>query len=322
MRPPVQLRNSISLKLKWPASSLWFGWGMALTSTFAFSVATPIARAAITGGIDPTSLLMSRLIISSLLLGGSIALLAPRQLSIRRRGFFICSAAGLSNGIGMLTYFWALTWIDSSIASMIFSISPLAVLGLLALRGERFSRRHFVRLGLGLAGIYLLIGLDSGPTGGIAWQGIGLVFITIICFAIHLSLIQWFLQDYDARPVTFYVVLVMSLVSVGVWLIQGGEWQDPGWQGWLAIGVLALVSTYLARLALFIGVQKLGGGQVALLAPLETLLTVCWSVLFLHERLTFWQWLGGSLILLSALLAVKRLNRARWRPRWRVWSRP
>jgi drug/metabolite transporter (DMT)-like permease len=140
--------------------------------------------------------------------------------------------------------------------------------------------------------------------------------------AIHLSLIQWFLQDYDARSVTLYVVMYMTLVAVGFWFAQDTAWQDPGWSGWLVIGILAFVSTYLARLTLFVGVRLLGSGQIALLAPLETLLTVLWSVLFLHERLTFWQWVGGVLVLISALLAVKRLNRARWRPRWRIWSRP
>jgi drug/metabolite transporter (DMT)-like permease len=295
---------------------------MAIISTFAFSIATPIARAAINGGINPTTLLMSRLLISALLLGGSIALISRRHLAIDRRGLLICLTAGFSNGIGMLSYFWALSRIDGSIASMIFSISPLAVLGLLALRGERFTRRHFIRVGLGIGGVYLLIGPGGEAAGNVDSLGVILVFITIICFAIHLSLIQWFLQSYDARPVTFYVVVTMALISLGFWFAQGESWRDPGWSGWLAIGVLAVVSTYLARLTLFSGIQQLGSGQIALLAPLETLLTVLWSVLFLHEWLATWQWLGGALVLTSALLAIQRLNRARWPPRWRLWSRP
>jgi drug/metabolite transporter (DMT)-like permease len=42
---------------------------------------------------------------------------------------------------------------------------------------------------------------------------------------------------------------------------------------------------------------------------LETLLTVIWSTLFLHERLTPLQWVGGALIMVSALLAIQRLGR-------------
>jgi len=301
--------------------SLWFGWSMALGSTLAFSIAPAVTKGAITGGMNPTTLLAVRLVISTLLLGGSIMLVTPGKLAVDRRGLLICGIAGLSNGVGMLAFFWALTRLEASITSMLFSLSPLAVLVLLALRGERFSYRHVVRLGLGLGGVYLLIGPGSSSAGGPDWVGIGLVLITIITFAIHLALIQWFLQGYQAQTVTFYVVGTMTVVAVGFWLTQGAEWHNPGLSGWLAIGILAVVSTYLARLWLFAAVRSLGSGQMALLLPLETFLAVLWSMLFLDERLAIWQWLGGLLILLSAVLAIHRLRLSRWRPRWRVWAR-
>jgi drug/metabolite transporter (DMT)-like permease len=193
----------------------------------------------------------------------------------------------------------------------------LVTLAFLAARGERFTRRHYFRLALGLVGVYLLI----GPAGRVDWLGVLLVLVTVCAFALHLTLIQWYLQPYNARTITFYVVAIMTVVNSGLWLAQGGEWRDVGFSGWFIIAVLALVSTYLARLAMFEGVRRLGGSQVALLLPLETLLAVIWSVMFLGERLNFWEWVGGGLILLSALLAIQRLNLARWRPRWRVWSR-
>jgi drug/metabolite transporter (DMT)-like permease len=68
-------------------------------------------------------------------------------------------------------------------------------------------------------------------------------------------------------------------------------------------------------------INRIGSGQMALLTPLETLLTVTWSMLFLDERLTTIQWVGGGLILASALLAIQRLGRAQWPPRWRLWTR-
>jgi drug/metabolite transporter (DMT)-like permease len=52
----------------------------------------------------------------------------------------------------------------------------------------------------------------------------------------------------------------------------------------------------------------IGSGQLALLGPLETMLSVIWAVLFLHERLSLWQFAGGALILLSAALAVQRFG--------------
>lgn len=318
----TRFRNTVVQSAERSKGSLWSGWGMALASTLAFSIAPPISKGAISAGLDPTTLVMVRLVITTFLLGGTIMLTAAERLRIDRRGLLVCGTAGLCNGLGMVCFFWALSRLEASIASMILSLSPLAVLGLLALRGERFTHRHLVRLALGLVGVYLLIGPGSAVRGGVDWIGVGLVFVTISVVAIHLVLIQWFLQGYDARTVTLYTVAMMSLVSVSFWLSQGAEWREPGWSGWLFILILAVVSTYLARLALFAGVRHLGSGQMALLLPLETLLTVTWSVLFLQEWLTLWQWIGGSLILLSALLAVRRLRWTRKRTRWRVWWRP
>ena len=113
----------------------------------------------------------------------------------------------------------------------------------------------------------------------------------------------------------------MALVVTLWWWFQGGIWQAPGLRGWVAIGSLALVSTYLARFALVAAVARIGGSQMAMLAPVETLFTVTWSMLFLGERLSPLQWVGGALILTSALLAIQRLDRSHWRPRWLTWIR-
>ena len=74
---------------------------------------------------------------------------------------------------------------------------------------------------------------------------------------------------------------------------------------------LAVISSYLARLTYLAGVGRVGSGRLALLGPVETMLGVIWSILFLHERLSPMQFVGGALILASALLAVQRLGRVR-----------
>ena len=295
----------------------WAGWVMALSASAAFSTAPPVARAVIEAGMNPTALLVGRMLLATTLLGLTIAITSPRQLRTDLRCIEVAGAAGAVNAIGMICFFWALSRLEASMTSMLISTSPLVVLSLLALRGEKITYRHAVRLVLALSGVYLLI----GPGGQVDLAGVALVLVATCAFACQLVLIQWFLLDYDARTVTFYVLMAMSVCIAGWWMVQGASWQDPGLGGWLSIIALAVVSTYLARLLLFNAVSRIGGGQMSLLQPVETLLTIIWSMLFLHERLTPLQWAGGALILISATLAIKRLGRARWRPRWRVWAR-
>jgi drug/metabolite transporter (DMT)-like permease len=287
----------------------WLGWTMALLATLAFSVVPPVGKAAIAQGVDSTTLVMLRLTIASVLLGGTMAITAPQRLRIGRRSLWVCVASGLANGVGMLMFFFALTRIHASVSSMIFSLNPLLTLALLALWGERFTYRNAIRLALGVAGVYLLI----VPGGHVDWIGVLLAFGAVITAPIQVLSMQWYLQDADPMAVTFYTVATMALVAAGGWLLQGVGWHTPVWQGWLLIGTLAVVSTYLSRLAMFVAVREIGGGQFSLLAPLEMLLTVIWSVLFLQERLSAWQWAGGGLILVSAVLAAQRWLRVRWK---------
>jgi drug/metabolite transporter (DMT)-like permease len=210
----------------------------------------------------------------------------------------------------MVTFFASLAYLDASVASMIFSISPLCLLVLLALRGEHFTYRNLVRLALGLGGVYLLI----GPGGQVSPLGALLAFGAVITVPIQIMLIQWYLQDEDPWSVTLCMVVTMGVVGGAWWAAQGLPWRAVPPAVWLLLGVLVVVSTYLARLGMFAAIRAIGGGQFGLLAPLETMLTVMWSVLFLGERLTPIQWLGSALILTSALLALRRLRRVRWKP--------
>jgi drug/metabolite transporter (DMT)-like permease len=299
------------------ATRNWTGWGLAFLASLFFSFAVPIARGVITGGLDATTLVMIRLVLATTLTAITTLLMDYRLIRIERRGLGIALVAGTFNGLGMMLMFWALARVDASMASMMLSLLPLMVLSLLALRGERFTHRHTVRLALGLAGVYFLI----GPSGRTDVIGIGLLIIAIFCFAIHMSLLQWYLRAYDARAVTLYVSTAMATVVSLTWLAQGAQWDSPDARGWLLILFLVVVSTYLSRLFMVSAINRIGSGQMALLTPVETLLTIIWSMLFLGERLTLWQWVGGVLILASALLAIQRLGRARWRPAWLSWVR-
>ncbi|MBM4422324.1 MAG: DMT family transporter [Chloroflexi bacterium] len=291
------------------SSRVRVGWIVAFVSTLCFSFATPLVRAAVLIGLNPSTVLVLRLSITAVMLFVTLLIGEPAQLRMDRKGLLWCALAGLANGVGMLSYFWSLTFINSSIASMIWSLSPLFTLAMLALRGERFTYRHAARLALGLGGVYLLI----GPGGQVNLIGAALVAVSLLAVPLQIVITQWHLNHYDSRAATLYMVVTMAVVTAGYWFATGAEWHDPGLNGWALIIALVVVTTYLARLLLFTAIARIGGAQVSLLAPLETLLTVIWSMLFLSERLTLTQWAGGALILISAVLAVNRLGRVGWR---------
>ncbi len=284
-------------------NSVLSGWGLALASTFASSIVTPIVRGAVVGGMNPITLLLMRLLIATLLLAGTMAVFEPQNFKIDRRGLWLVGIIGLISGIEICCFFWSLEFVDASMSAMIKSTQPLVVLLFLMLGGERLTGRSMLRLLLAMIGVYLLIG---GPGGQIAPMGMILLGISLILYAAQLVFSQWWLRSYGTSTVTFYLTAIMTLVIIAWWWVQGAEWHAPGRQDWLIIGVLAVVSTYFARLALYAAIPRVGSAQIALLWPLQTLTIIGLSVLFLHERMQPIQWLGGIFVLASALLAIER----------------
>jgi drug/metabolite transporter (DMT)-like permease len=235
-------------------------------------------------------------------------MMQPATFRIDRRGFWRVLAIGLLAGVEICCFFSALAYVDASMSAMIKSTQPLVVLLLLALGGERLTRRHWMRLGLAMIGIYLLVG---GPGGSVAPMGLLLLTLSLLLYGSQLVFTQWWLSGYNTHTVTFYLSSIMTIVIACWWWVQGATWVDPGAQGWVIIGVLAVVSTWLARLALYAAIPRIGSGQIALLWPLQTLTIIVLSVLFLDERMTPVQWVGGAFVLSSAVLAIERVGSRR-----------
>lgn len=294
------------------------GWLFAFFAIFCFSIAPPISRSMILHGLNPTQILILRMTITTAALVITVWFSGRELFSMPAHGRNWSFMLGVNNAIGMVCYFWALARIDASMAAMLMAVAPILVLTILALNGEPVTRRHVVRMALALSGLYLLI----GPGGNVDLIGVLLIGGCMVTYAVNIVLTQWHLGGYDARASTLFNLISMTGVLYLFWFFQGAPWTPMLPSDWLAIVVLALVSTYAARLAFFHSIKVIGGGQVSMLAPVETVMTVVWSMLFLDERLTSLQWVGGLLVLSSALLAIQRLRRARLPVRWRMWNRP
>jgi drug/metabolite transporter (DMT)-like permease len=268
-------------------------------------------------GINPTQILALRMSITTVALMLTVWFTGPGLFRMPAHGRNWSMILGVNNAAGMICYFWALARIDASVAAMLMAVAPIIVLTILALNGEPVTKRHIVRMALALSGLYLLI----GPGGNVDPIGVLLIGGSMITYSVNITLTQWHLGGYDARASTLFNLISMTVTLFLFWFFQGAVWTPLTSTDWLLLIVLALVSTYAARLAFFYSIKAIGGGQVSMLSPVETVLTVFWSMLFLGERLTTIQWLGGLLVLSSALLAIQRLKRASLPVRWRLWAK-
>lgn len=197
----------------------------------------------------------------------------------------------------------------SDVALLISSESIFtAALSWLLLR-ERFKPLTGTALLLGLVGVYLIVErslVPNIPPGGGALRILGDLMVV-------LALI--FESFYTVRGKALLVkhppLLITAVAIVGstiFWVpLAGGEILYSGWHplsltAWLAVGWLAIMSTVIAYLVWFKGLEQVDGSAAASSLFVQPLLGTVLAIIVLHDQLLPTTIIGGVLIVASVYL--------------------
>jgi len=291
-----------------------------LLATFCFGWAPIFGKLAYQANVPPLTLTATRTAIAAGALWGFYLVFWRRPIRVDWRNLAGAASMGAINGVGSLFYYTGLERVDASSGQLLYTLYPIWVFIFLSAAGHRISRLAVLRLGLTVVGVYLLT-----YAGGVTIDGLGVMLMITsgAAYAWHLVLGQWALAEMDSRTVTLYALTAMALTVMVAWLVSGQLWEPISPQGWMAILLLGLIPTALARLMVFTGLRLLGGVQASLLGVAELLVSLLMAFLILGERLTPIQWLGGGVIVLSVVLIGREtvqevswdelLRQGRWR---------
>ena len=204
-----------------------------------------------------------------------------------------------------------------SLAFVLLYTAP-AFVTLLAwpLLGERLNATKLALVALATFGV-ALVALAGPQAQGVrvslpslAWGlTAGLTYASYYLFG------KWVLRRY--APVTvFAVVLPFGALALTPFVTFTAK--SPS--AWLLLGGLALLSTYLAYLAYYTGLQRVEASRAVMVATIEPVAAAGLAAALFGERLGILGVGGGALILAAALLAS--LRRAEREPNRRVQSVP
>ena len=197
----------------------------------------------------------------------------------------------------------------SDVALLITSESIFtAVLSWLLLR-ERFKSLTVFALLLGLVGVYLIVErslLPNIPPGGGALRILGdlLVILGLICEAFYTVRGKALLVKHPPLLITSAAIVGSAIVWVP---LAGGEVLYSGWHplsvtAWLGLGWLAIMSTVVAYLAWFKGLEKVDGSAAASTLFVQPLLGTILAIMLLNDQLLPTTIIGGILIVISVYL--------------------
>lgn len=277
-------------------------YGVVSSSTF--GLIPLFALPAIQRGIGVDSVMVYRFGISALVLGLWL-LIRQHDLRVTMRELVTLTGLGVFYSMTALLLTTSYLYIPSGIATTIHFLYPVVVTTVMILFfKDKVSLSLILAIIMAISGVYLLS--NSGATGPVSLKGLLLVLVTVVTYAIYIvGVNKSCVHQMDGLKLTFYVLFVGAVVF-GINLLVKGAPLDliPDVSTGVYLVLLALIPTLISDFTLVLSVQHVGSTTTAVLGCMEPLTAVAMGVLFLHEQLGVWQFLGMIVILLAVSIVI------------------
>jgi len=206
--------------------------------------------------------------------------------------------AGLAQAAFQILLIAGLRWTTAGISAILLASAPLLTTGWLALgRRERVSLGHWLGLGLGLAGVALVVRgagmsldrsrllgdvLTLGAAGAWVWYSLAIAPLV---------------ADAGALRATGWAMAVSAIVFTpfGVVGVVRMPWTGVSWEAWAGLVYGATAGMVVAMALWGRSVYRLGPKTTMLYAYLEPVSAVVIAAILLGERLTALQAAGAVL---------------------------
>lgn len=271
-----------------------------IISAIAFGAIAIFAKTAYSAGSDPISVLFFRFSIASLVM---VPWIISGKVSFPRGRFLL--GLILMGGIGYVSisfcYFTALTMVSAGLVAILLYLYPAVVtIFSFLLFKERMTGLKLLALLLAMAGTVLTIGVG----GGGQLLGILLAMAAPFIYAAYILVGSRILKEVPVLSSSIVVMISASLVFGGAVAVQGLHLPQT-WQGWAGVLGIALLSTVLAIIAFFAGLERVGPTNASVLSTFEPVTTVVLAFFFLGEEIGLTRIAGGLLILVAVILLAK-----------------
>jgi drug/metabolite transporter (DMT)-like permease len=289
------------------------GLVLAVASAASFGLSGALARGLLDTGWSAGAAVTVRVLLAA------VVLVVPGALALRGRWHLLRDNAGLVTVYGVaavagaqLCYFYAVTYMQVSVALLLEYTAPVAVVVWLWLRhGHRPSRLTVLGGVLALGGLALVLDVVSGAelsTAGVLWA-LGAMVGAATYFVISAD-------ESNGLP-GISLAAGGLLVGATVLLVAGGtgllplDWStdDAVYDGlavpwWIAVVALGLVTAALAYVTGIAAGRRLGSRLASFVALGEVLAAVLWTWALLGELPRPIQ-LAGGLLVLAGVVVVK-----------------
>ncbi len=250
--------------------------------------------------IEVTSgeLALYRAILATLLIG--VFLLVTKQkipFKNIKKEIPLLLISGMAMGINWILLFEAYKYTTVSIATLSYYFAPVIVMiACPILFKEKLTIKEIICFIISTIGIVMITGTtDSSGNNNL----IGILFgLGAACFYATVIILNKFIKKVEGIHRTFLQFLSAIIILIPYVLMTSGiNLGNLNSKGWIFLLIVGLIHTGVTYCMYFSSLKELPGQKAAILSYIDPLVAVVISVTILSEKMTFWQALGGILIL-------------------------
>jgi drug/metabolite transporter (DMT)-like permease len=235
-----------------------------------------------------------------------IAIIASRGDGLRvlkTRNWRAHAARSLAGAVSMFCWFTALRMIPFAQMTAISFTIPLflTVLAMLFL-GERIHWYRWTALGIGFAGVVIIVGPQMSEAGGSA-LGVGIGLAAAILAAFALMFLRRMSGHEHVLTITFYFFLTSTALAVLTAPFVG--WPVPSGSQWLLLGMIGIFGV-LGQLTMTRAFQYAEASMVAPLDYVTMLIAVVMGFYVFDEIPHLSTWIGAPLVIIAGGIILWR----------------
>lgn len=249
--------------------------------------------------VSSGELALYRAILATVLIVGYL-LVTGQKIDVRaiKKEVLLLLFSGMAMGINWILLFEAYKNTTISVATLSYYFAPVIVTVVCPfLFRERITRKQLLCFVMSTAGLVLIIGTGGSAGGNNHVLGIFLGLGAAVFYATVILLNKFIKTVAGIHRTLFQFLAAVCLLIPYVFFAGGVHLEVLDTKGWISLLVVGLVHTGITYCMYFSALKELKGQQVAILSYLDPLIAVVVSVLILGEGITFFQILGGLLIL-------------------------
>ena len=264
------------------------------SSMFIFGTLAPFVRKINVGSGE---LALYRAVLAAVLVGGFL-LLTKQKITFGsvKKELLLLLLSGAAMGVNWILLFEAYKYTTVAVATLSYYFAPVLVMLICPLLfREKVTGKHILCFVMSTAGLVLI----TGTSGGGKQDLLGIVFgLGAAIFYATVMLLNKFIKGVSGLRRTLIqflsaIVVLLPYVALTDGFTLGGI--TPVGLG--ALLVVGLVHTGVTYCMYFSALKELPGREVAILSYIDPLVAVLVSVIWLGERMSLPQIIGGALIL-------------------------